>query len=329
MNKVYVKLGQALQLERVRRKIQLADISDELKISEANLVHIEAGEVDQLPADLYFNLFAKSYAEYLGIDFDKTLEAIKDDLGEPIEPPAGKEADESPAEPEVTEAKKPPQAAGVETAFEPGKRLLRLGVIIVGAFVVFVAIWFLFLDGGETEEPTTARPAESETRQGPDRPVETESSPLDDYEWAEPPSETPAPLTLKLVAREESWAMVLADGDTVVYRNLVPWREYEATARYRLIVSVAHPSQVEITLDGTVVDLRHPVSRRVSRVEINQVNRSGFLNPGERPAIPIDSPEVRPTFSENEGPASAGAGPIDSQPTDTIDTQTEGVDGEA
>jgi cytoskeletal protein RodZ len=57
MNELYLKLGQLLKLERERRKLQLATISEELKISEENLRHIEAGAYERLPGDLYFNLF--------------------------------------------------------------------------------------------------------------------------------------------------------------------------------------------------------------------------------------------------------------------------------
>jgi hypothetical protein len=55
MSEIHVKLGKLLQLERQRRKLSLADMAVELKISEANLEHIENGEVGSLPGELYFN----------------------------------------------------------------------------------------------------------------------------------------------------------------------------------------------------------------------------------------------------------------------------------
>jgi hypothetical protein len=111
------------------------------------------------------------------------------------------------------------------------------------------------------------------------------------YEWDVPEYEPPSPLRLKLQAREESWATVIADGDTAVFQTLRPWREYEAEADYRLFVSVAQPSVVEVTLNDKTIDLRDPQSRRISRVEINQANVSDFFNAPESASLRTISAE--------------------------------------
>ncbi|MFQ6007614.1 MAG: helix-turn-helix domain-containing protein [Candidatus Zixiibacteriota bacterium] len=80
------KIGLLLKLERERQNLTWEDLSAQLKISKRNLEHIEAGNADALPSELYFNLFAKSYAEMLGIDYSRTVEAIKEEVGEPLEP---------------------------------------------------------------------------------------------------------------------------------------------------------------------------------------------------------------------------------------------------
>ncbi len=82
MSEVNKKLGILLKKERERQNIKIDDLSERLKISVSNLQSIEAGTTDGLPSDLYFSLFAKSYAESLGIDHSRTIEAIKLDCEE-------------------------------------------------------------------------------------------------------------------------------------------------------------------------------------------------------------------------------------------------------
>ena len=82
MSEIHVKFGELLQLERERRGLSLEDLSSELKISEENLQAIEAGDPKALPSEPYYNLFAKSYSQYLGIDFVATMDAIKEEIGE-------------------------------------------------------------------------------------------------------------------------------------------------------------------------------------------------------------------------------------------------------
>jgi hypothetical protein len=91
-------------------------------------------------------------------------------------------------------------------------------------------------------------------------------------------------MTLVLMARTESWATVLADGDTAIYRTLTPGRRYEVTAKYRLRVSIGVPSALTIELNGQQVNLRDPSSGRISGVEIDQVNLQAIL---KRPLTPI------------------------------------------
>jgi len=60
MSELENKLGALLKLERERLQIDLTELSEELRITEANLINIEKGEVEKLPSKIYFGLFAKS-----------------------------------------------------------------------------------------------------------------------------------------------------------------------------------------------------------------------------------------------------------------------------
>jgi len=101
------------------------------------------------------------------------------------------------------------------------------------------------------------------------------------------------------VAREESWATVVADGDTTthLYQTLVPGRQYTRTAKYRLRVSIGIPRLVDINLDGKPAYLADPETGRISQVEIDQTNRDKFGSPPQ-PRVntrtaPASAPEGR------------------------------------
>jgi len=70
----------------------------------------------------------------------------------------------------------------------------------------------------------------------------------------------------------------MTDGDTAIFRKLVPGRVYEASAKYRMVVSIGVPPVVDIELNGRLVDLRDQQSRRITRVNIDQTNFESFFN---------------------------------------------------
>ncbi|MBD3402542.1 helix-turn-helix domain-containing protein [candidate division GN15 bacterium] len=302
MNEVHAKLGKLLKLERERKDIKLDDLSESLKISEEHLTHIETGESDKLPAELYFKLFAKAYAEALGIDFEATMQAIQEDIAE-------QKAAQVP--PEKERARKAAEAARKEEEAKYGfrkKLILLFGGIIV-ALIAFV-ILFRFLAGG---------PPEAE--RGTDTPGDVSEGATDaalaSYTFGEPPSEAPEPITMTLRAREESWATILADGDTVIFRSLVPWKEYTVEAEHRIIASVAHPRLVDIGLNGTPVNLRDPATRRISRVQIDQVNIAELIARGM-----TEEPAPQPTREAE--PASPEPAQTETSTTRADETETDG-----
>ncbi len=290
MSELHVKIGKLLKLERQRQGIVLDDLSTKLKVSSSNLRHVEAGELKALPSELYFNLFAKSYAEALGIDYTSTVEAIKEDIGQPLEPPNGaKKGKQDDSEEEKTAPEK--EGAPPESKPEPGTKFLRKFALLFGAvvilFLIVVLINKLFFSGdnhepsGQIQQDTGSVDISDVSAAEKRGAADTEFA---HYDWDVPRYEKSSDLKLKLVAARETWAAVFADGDRAIYDNLVPGRVYRASAKYRLQVSIGVPSAVEVELNGTPVNLRDPNTRRISKIKINQANLASFLNRPTRPA---------------------------------------------
>src|SRR5436305_10625123 len=67
-------VGETLRRERLRRNLDLDQISNELKIAPKMLEAIEDERFDRLPGAIFARSFVKQYARYLGLD-DEELAA--------------------------------------------------------------------------------------------------------------------------------------------------------------------------------------------------------------------------------------------------------------
>ena len=73
----YDGLGADLKAARVRNGLDLAEVSDELRIRRVHLHAMEEGLFNDLPAPVYAVGFVRSYADYLGLDGEVAVEAFK------------------------------------------------------------------------------------------------------------------------------------------------------------------------------------------------------------------------------------------------------------
>ena len=269
MSEINVKLGELIRLERERQNINLEDFSTQLKISSANLESIESGDSSKLPSDLYFNLFAKSCCEALGIDFIRTVDAIKVEFSETT-PPNKNSANSKSKE----KSKNPSDNSGKDEKLQLKKLAYMLGGII-GIFVIFMLIYFIFFKNDTPNSQPSNIPDNIENAQPNNNNNDVEIATT--YDWNTSEYTPPEPIELKLTASKESWATVLADGDTSLFRSLVPNKQYIINADYRIQISVGIPRFVEIELNGTKINLVNPKTRRISKVKINQINLESFL----------------------------------------------------
>ena len=123
---------------------------------------------------------------------------------------------------------------------------------------------------------------------------------------------------MRLTPRAESWATILADGDTAIFRNLVPGRVYNVEAEYRLQVSVGIPRVVDLELNGQPLNIVDPESGRISRVKINQMNLAEIMKgppePEESPAQSVPDVSIessapqQPTADTSQASSSEEAG---------------------
>ena len=66
-----MSVGETLRRERLRRKVELASIAAELKISSRMLEAIETDDYGKLPGGVFAKSFVRQYANLLGLDADE------------------------------------------------------------------------------------------------------------------------------------------------------------------------------------------------------------------------------------------------------------------
>src|ERR1035438_1175537 len=85
-------VGETLRRERLKRNLDLEEISQELKISTRFLQAIENDQYDKLPGGIFAKSFVRQYARLLGLDEEAIAGEVQQALGSAPEVPqfAGK-----------------------------------------------------------------------------------------------------------------------------------------------------------------------------------------------------------------------------------------------
>lgn len=79
-----VPVGEILRRTRLKRNLQLEEVSNELKISTRLLQAIENDQYDKLPGGVFAKSFVRQYARLLGLDEEEIAERVQQFLG-PVE----------------------------------------------------------------------------------------------------------------------------------------------------------------------------------------------------------------------------------------------------
>src|SRR3954451_15190129 len=83
--------GETLRRERLKRNLDLDQISQQLKISRRLLDAIEADQYERLPGGVFARAFVRQYASLLGLDAEELAAQVQ----HAVEPPAAPLAEKS------------------------------------------------------------------------------------------------------------------------------------------------------------------------------------------------------------------------------------------
>ncbi|UCD95288.1 MAG: DUF4115 domain-containing protein [Candidatus Zixiibacteriota bacterium] len=250
----YKSIGDILKKERLRLNRELKDIADDIKITEAYLEAVENGESGELPSLVYYQLFVRSYATELGIDPEELFNELA--------------RSEGTADDEKADARR---SSKPESDTASAEKTSRLKVVLwSGAAVVVIALilYFTLLRGGRDE------PGASEGHAGDLAAADSTSGAGADSAEAAP--EPIPPMKLDINISETSWVLVMADGDTILNRNLEAGSTRNLEADESFVISVGNPKGVEMRMDGTPLRPLSSSGRPVRDLELNRDNIKDF-----------------------------------------------------
>ena len=273
-------VGQDLRAARLRRGDDLATVSKVLKIRKDHLEALEEDRMEALPGRTYAVGFARSYADYLGLDAVQCVERLKAEI-------AGR-SDES----------TPP----ITVIDEDEHRRLPQGWKIIAGVVLVLVLYGAYQLAASADrmlnEPITAPPPQQMTpghpvmarqKPAPAVPVVVQQSPLTspgETAIPTPSDQTPAPAAApdasqlqssgvseplppgqvyggqnrnaRVVLRMRQAARILVEGpDGMVFinRTLKPGDTYQVPNLVGATLSTSNAGAVELDLDGAVVGL--------------------------------------------------------------------------
>jgi transcriptional regulator with XRE-family HTH domain len=109
-----------LRLERERRRVTLASIAADTKISLALLQGLERDDVSRWPSGIFRRSFIRAYAEAVGLDADVVTHEFLERFRDPAEPPRPGSADSASARARRASGDTVLRLTLAETGAEPG-----------------------------------------------------------------------------------------------------------------------------------------------------------------------------------------------------------------
>ncbi len=267
MSELHVRFGEQLRKVRLEKKLELADVASELRMSEEHISAVEAGDATRVPGPLFLQLFGRSYASFLGIDYTDAIDLLREELGEPSPPSTTSVQRDQKAE--IVAQPQPTRAGG-------GTRII-VGVLITVAVLAGLAfVGYKLLQQNKdavTQKERPGREAEADIF------LEGETlSTARPYESAFAADSIDG-LTLSLLARVPSSILLVTDGDTAMNGEMKIAQDYQFDARQRLVISLGAPEAVDVRLNGQKASLLDSRTKRVSNLEITLGNYRWYVIP--------------------------------------------------
>jgi cytoskeleton protein RodZ len=275
--------GERLRREREMRGITLDEIAESTRISRRHLESLEKEDFDSLPGGIFNRGFVRSYARYLGIDEDQ---AVADYAAAAVEPHA------------ETEGKFPLDVPKPDPELNPRRSTLPLILALVALVAVLAIFWARTRSRSAENQESASASVPGATRSPSPTPIPSStpapsadttsdasatavptpvatpasSNPATTVQPANvQPSASPAAsqsperqFSVRIMAKEDSWVSVTADGKTVLERILNAGEQQSFRAGKRIVFTTGNAGGVDVSFNGkTLGTIGNESERRV------------------------------------------------------------------
>jgi cytoskeletal protein RodZ len=312
-------IGESLRRERLRRNLQLEQVSTELKISARMLAAMEAEDFDKLPGGVFTKSFVRQYAHYLGLD-EEEMAAEVERMLRPEQPAPGTKPDMEPIPLPRMEAW---QSVGDERSWRSGWGAWLPALMLVVVVMLVCSAVYAFLQRPKpmaaanpptpvapkqapaTVPPPTAEPQpQADAVKPADQPAAEAAAqtppanpPTPEAERATPPAaaaapaapSAPGPVHVTITALEPVWVRAASDGKYAFSGTIDANQTRTVDANETVTLRLGNAGGVSIELNGKPIGAVGPKGQ----VRNVQLTSGGFQiveapkSPGPAPVVPL------------------------------------------
>ena len=309
-------VGETLRRERIKRNLDLDEISTELKISTRFLQAIENDQYDKLPGGVFARSFVRQYARLLGLDEEAIASQVQQAMSPPPEVPQF-------AEKSKVAAVAPIQVPKVEEWQTVGDHRFRWSgwlsaVVLVVVMLVCSAVYAWMQRPKATVTAQANAPAHTDTQPAPvpavtqpavsspgvtEPPPSTQpaTTPQTADQAAAPPAEPkPVPpakiaapnpdatVHVEITADEAVWVLARSDGKYAFSATMDAHTTRKVEGVNDVTLRLGNAGGVTISLNGQPIGPAGPKGQ----VRTLQFTSGGFqIVPAKPPAAPLDLPD--------------------------------------
>jgi cytoskeleton protein RodZ len=311
-------VGETLRRERMKRNLDLEEISTELKISTRFLQAIENDQYDKLPGGVFAKSFVRQYARLLGLDEEAIATQVQQAMAPPPEVPQF-------AEKSKVAAVAPIQVPKVEEWQTVGDHRFRWSgwlsaVVLVVVMLVCSAVYAWMQRPKTTVTAQANAPAHTDTQPAPapaptatqpavsspgvtEPPPSTQSATTPPQATDQPPAgqkpvaAPPAPAAkitapnpdatvhVEITADEAVWVLARSDGKYAFSATMDAHTTRNVEAVNDVTLRLGNAGGVTISLNGKPIGPAGPKGQ----VRTLQFTSGGFqIVPAKPPAVPLD-----------------------------------------
>jgi cytoskeletal protein RodZ len=255
------EFGLHLKQARENRGMSLRQIAGATKISTVALEALERGDFSRLPGGIFSRAFVRAYAIEVGLDPDETVLKYAE-LSEAI----ANASMRAPAPLEISDDDR----AFLERQRQAGVWLRIIAGVILVAILGSVA-WWMSSRAKKTTAETPEPAAQTAAATPPAAPATATPPPA-----VPPPAAQTHAIVLKLHADETSWVNIVADGRSVLSRNLTAGETQSIEADRDVALQFGNAGAISWTLNGRAAKPLGALGE-VKRATVTKDNVTEFL----------------------------------------------------
>jgi len=216
-------IGQELKRERELRGISLKEIADYTRINIRFLRALEEDQLDMLPEKFFTRGIIRSYAKYLGLDEQSTLNTYLEGLQE--QEGAQEEKNEKTEEEEIPRKK---------------NTLVITAIVFLVLAALVLVLYFVF----QKEEAPFSQPSQPASSQIREEPAVTPPTTQVKTEKEQ------AEMILDITVQQETWMEIYADGELQYTGIKYPRTQLEFKALKEFLIHLGNAGGIAYSLNG-------------------------------------------------------------------------------